>query len=292
MYKSKTHFYIYNFCRYFIATMILSYAFAKILGTQFISQPSVYDKPISSLSGFELTWFYYGYSYWYGEFIAGSQIVSSLLLFFRKTTRIGIILFLSIMVNIVILDFAYDIQGAKAMAVTLTVMALFVFFSDFPNFYQYFIVKEPLFKDDERPNWVNKFSKIKFIYIPLVCIGFYVMISTLKDRFMFKNEFYGTWQNENNNSEIDKLNFQFMHTFFVKNKCETKKENSGFYEIKKDSIVLYDIKPEFEDEISNSSLTQIDTSKMILYLKGKYKIKSNSLEIIGDSISYRFKKIR
>ena len=46
----RVHFYLHTFYRYFLATMILSYAFAKILGTRFTSQPSTYDKPISSLS--------------------------------------------------------------------------------------------------------------------------------------------------------------------------------------------------------------------------------------------------
>jgi len=59
----KIHFYLHTFCRYFLATIIISYAFAKILGTQFTSQPSTYDKPVGLLSGFELTWYYYGYSF-------------------------------------------------------------------------------------------------------------------------------------------------------------------------------------------------------------------------------------
>jgi len=90
---NKTHLYLYTFCRYFLATMIISYAAAKICETQFIAQPSVYDKPVGTLTGFQLTWYYYGYSYWYGLVIAFTQIISAILLFFRKTTRIGIIIF-------------------------------------------------------------------------------------------------------------------------------------------------------------------------------------------------------
>ena len=126
----KVHFYLHTFCRYFLATMILSYAFAKILGTQFTTQPSTYDQPVGSLSGFNLTWYYYGYSFSYGVFIAISQITSSLLLFFRKTTRVGVVLFLSFMVNILLVDYAYDIQGAKGMATIMTIMALFIFLSE------------------------------------------------------------------------------------------------------------------------------------------------------------------
>ncbi|MDM1380055.1 MAG: hypothetical protein ACRCVU_11985 [Flavobacterium sp.] len=168
----KLHLYLYTFCRYFIATIIISYAFAKLLETQFTTQPSVYDKPISSLSGFQLTWYYYGYSYWYGTIIAVTQIASSLLLFFRKTTRIGVILFLTYMVNIVMVDFAYDIEGAKGMATLLLAMGIFIFVSDYKVFFKLLIQEPPLFDTVERPNWFTKFSKVKYLYIPVVFIGF------------------------------------------------------------------------------------------------------------------------
>lgn len=197
----KIHYFTYTFCRYFLATMIISYAFAKIFETQFISQPSVYDKPIGNLSGFELTWFYYGYSYWYGLIIASTQIISSMLLFFRQTTRIGIIIFLTFMINILLMDFAYDIDGAKGMAVVLTIMALFVFLSDYKELIKYFLKTPPLF-EEQRTAKINKISKLKFVYIPLVFVGFFVLIITLKDKFLSQNQFFGAWENVENNERI------------------------------------------------------------------------------------------
>ena len=113
MNREKMHLILHTVARYFLASIILMYAVAKILGTQFSSSPSVWDKSVGELSGFELTWFYFGYSFWYGVFIATSQILAASLLFFRRTTRLGITLYLSIMVNILVIDFTYDIRGAK-----------------------------------------------------------------------------------------------------------------------------------------------------------------------------------
>ncbi|MEM1216291.1 MAG: hypothetical protein AAGJ82_11430, partial [Bacteroidota bacterium] len=103
---TKLHPILHTIARYFLASIILMYAVGKIMGTQFSSSPSIWDKNIGELSGFELTWFYFGYSFWYGVFIAGSQIIAACLLFFKQTTRLGIVLYLSIMVNILVLDFA------------------------------------------------------------------------------------------------------------------------------------------------------------------------------------------
>jgi len=151
----KTHPITHTIARYFLATVILMYAIAKIMGTQFSSASSIWDKTVGELSGFELTWFFYGYSFWYGVFIASSQIIAAFLLFFKKTTRLGIVLYLSIMINILVLDFTYGVDAAIGMAVVLTIVALYVFLSKFTLFYDYFITKPPLFDNTDRPNWIN-----------------------------------------------------------------------------------------------------------------------------------------
>lgn len=270
----KIHYFTYTFCRYFLATMIISYALAKIFETQFISQPSVYDKPIGNLSGFELTWFYYGYSYWYGLIIASTQIISSLLLFFRQTTRIGIIIFLSFMINILLMDFAYDIDGAKGMAVVLTIMALFVFFSDYNELIKYFIKTPPLF-EKERTIKINKISKLKFIYIPLVFIGLFVLITTLKDKFLSQNQFFGAWENVKNN---ERIYFESANTFQKVNNSTFKPINSGTYTFEKDSIYLKE--------------TQEENQTPEIILKGKFNINNNELKIETTKGVKFYKRIR
>ena len=290
----KVHFYLYTFCRYFLATMILAYAFAKILGTQFVTQPATYDKPVGLLNGFELTWYYYGYSIWYGAFIAAAQIVSSLLLFFRKTTRVGIVLFLSFMVNILLVDFAYNIEGAKGLATTLTMMALFVFFSEFPLFFKYFLKEPPLFEDKARPDWVNKFSKIKWVYIPLVFVGLFILLSILKNKYMGINQFYGTWQNMDSSAPLSRLNFEAAHTFKVNGQFNHTKIAAGKYTFTKDSIILKAFTKEEQARL-NSDKTNVlnpDTTKMTILLKGKYQVNKNTLTIQTASHQIRYKRIR
>lgn len=283
----KVHFYLYTFCRYFLATFIISYAFAKILGTQFTSQPSVYDRPIGSLSGFQLTWYYYGYSYWYGLVIAVTQIISALLLFFRKTTRLGVILYLTFMVNITMVDFAYGIDEAKGMALILTLMALFILLSDYKLFYKYFITEPELFAEDERPNWLKKAKIVKFIYIPLVFIGIFFLLSAMKKKYMGMNEFYGTWENTANG---DRLHFEAGNSFQIMKKNEVKRLSSGIYNFSKDSLKLQIVS---DSEIfSNANNNSSKKPKPVYYLKGKYKLADQSLNITSDETVLNFKRIR
>lgn len=274
----KTHLFLYTFCRYFLATMIISYAFAKLFETQFVSQPSVYDKPIGTLNGFQLTWYYYGYSYWYGMVIAVTQIISALLLFFRRTTRIGIVLFLTFMVNILLVDFAYNIEGAKGMALTLTLMAIFVFLSDYKNLLKYFLAEPPLFSDEERPKWHIKLNKVKFAYIPLVFIGFFLLLTALKQKYMAKNQFSGTWENVEN---ADRLYFEAANTFQINKQFANSSYVNGEYRFTKDSLILK----------RSGKEKKVVADSTHLY-SGKYQLKGNELMVISGGKNTIFKKIR
>ena len=291
----KVHFFLHTFCRYFLATMILSYAFAKILGTQFTTQPSTYDQPVGSLNGFNLTWYYYGYSFSYGVFIAISQIASSLLLFFRKTTRVGVVLFLSFMVNILLVDYAYDIQGAKVMATIMTLMALFIFLSEYPLFIKYFLTEPPLFQETERPNWINKISKVKWVYIPLVFIGLFFGLSALKSKFMGKNQFYGTWQNTDTSARFKNFNFEVANIFKVNGNYNIAQIAKGQYSFTDDIITFTTFTKEYQTFLDNDKTNAVlnpDTSKMIAFLKGKYQINDKELIIQNDTSKIILKRIR
>ncbi|MHC0446415.1 hypothetical protein ACWA1F_13475 [Flavobacterium sp. 3-218] len=267
----KIHLFLHTFCRYTLATIIIMYAYGKLLKTQFVSQPSVYDMPIGSLDGFRLTWYYYGYCYWYPIVIASTQILSAVLLFFRKTTRIGIVLFLTFMVNILLTDFAYDIN-AKEVAITLTLMALFVFFSDYKVFLKYFLEEPPLYQNSDRPKWVNKISVIKFIYIPAVFIGFFVMFNTLKNEYMKEDKFYGTWENLQTK---ERLHFEDLNSFQINKTDQQKSIVNGEYSFTKDSLTLKSGDDNKKD-----------------YLKGKYKLHKADLIITTKTDNLKLIRIR
>jgi len=72
--------------RYGAALVLLVYGFAKINGSQFTILDSELDKPLGQVSGFWLTWYYFGFSKFYGNFLALAQIGGAVLLTFPRTT--------------------------------------------------------------------------------------------------------------------------------------------------------------------------------------------------------------
>lgn len=287
----KLHPIFHTIARYFLATVILMYAIAKIMGTQFSSAPSIWDRPIGELSGFQLTWFFYGYSFWYGVFIAGSQILAAFLLFFKRTTRLGIVLYLSIMVNILVLDLTYNISAAIGMAITLTVVAMYVFLSEFKAFYEFFIVKPPLFEDKDRPNWINKLSKFKFIYIALIIISFFAITYTLKDKVMSHNEFYGAWKPKNYD-KWNRIYFEPASTFSIRKGDNFEEVYSGKYKVNRDKNEIEFLA--FDNDYLKEDINVLspDSTRMKPILKIKYKFVAGDLKIVNDTLDIQLVRLK
>ncbi len=281
---------LHTIARYFLASIILMYAVAKLMGTQFSSSPSIWDKTIGELSGFELTWFFYGYSFWYGVFIASSQIIAAFLLFFRKTTRLGIVLYLSIMINILILDLTYEIDGAIGMAITLTVIAFLVFLAEFKSFYKFFIQEPPLYQENDRPQWLNKFSKVKYFYIPLLIIGLFALTYTLKKNVMTKNEFYGAWEPQNKN-DWSRIYFQEASTFSIRGINDLNQIYTGKYKIDRENQTINFMAFD-EDYVSEADVLNPDFDRMETVFKMHYLLEQNSMIIKNDSLKIELKKLK
>ena len=119
--SERVHAWLIGAIRYSIAYIVATYGFAKVLKTQFGMVYSRSDTMVGSLSGFELTWNYFGYSYKLAIILATLQIGGSILLLFRRTTLLGLCVLLPVMVNIVLINIFYSIAvGAFLVSILIT----------------------------------------------------------------------------------------------------------------------------------------------------------------------------
>lgn len=295
------------FCRYYIALQIFSYAFAKILKTQFnLGFSSTIDENVNSFNGLMLTWHYYGYSRTYGLVIAGVQIASALLLLFRKTERIGVILFLSIMVNILLINYFYEIDGAKPMSIRLTIMGFFLLFSDWKALTNFFLKSTS--KECIIPELIPAKMKVlywlKFIIIPSMILYGYIHINNLKEEYMVKNELFGVWEitPRNAKTKIDKLYIEFNNSIKVRDtsdnfyygkielddknkklKFKVKHYSDRAYNFIQDSLKKLTIKEENLKETKSNIREYYNSRKNTLpvELSFNYELKNDSLILIG-----------
>lgn len=130
--------------RYFIAFEISCYGFAKILRTQFTTPYSMADMPVGSLTGFELTWSYFGYSYTFAVILGMLQIGGAILLLFRRTSLLGVFVLLPVMVNIVLINVFYHIAiGAFMISLAITFGLIYLLMLRWPDLKKLFFALSP-----------------------------------------------------------------------------------------------------------------------------------------------------
>jgi hypothetical protein len=97
------------------------YGFAKLNHSQFTVLDSEVTKPMGEVSGFWLTWYYFGYSEVYGTLIALAQIGGAVLLAWPRTALLGALLLVPVFANIILIDIFYGI-GISPTAVALVIV--------------------------------------------------------------------------------------------------------------------------------------------------------------------------
>lgn len=126
------HAFLLGMMRYWLAYSISVYGFAKILKTQLQSPVYRLDMPLGDLNGFALTWYYFGYSYTLAVILGLFQVGGSVLLLFRRTTLMGVMVLLPVMINIVLINLFYDIAaGAFFNSIIYTLTLIYLLFNDF-----------------------------------------------------------------------------------------------------------------------------------------------------------------
>jgi len=118
--------------RFFLAYTIMLYGAAKVIDMQFSPRLSGLDTVVADMSPMAVAWSFFGYSFSYEFFIGCSQIVAALLLLFRKTSTLGAILMVTIMSNIVFVNFAYDVC-VKFFSCAYLVMSIYLLLDDAPR---------------------------------------------------------------------------------------------------------------------------------------------------------------
>lgn len=99
-----------TYTRYFVAMIIFSYGMAKVIPTQFV-EPSYTQlmKTYGDSSPMNLLWTFMGYSTPYQIFGGVMEVIAALLLLFRRTVLLGSLVMITVMTNVVAMNFAFDV---------------------------------------------------------------------------------------------------------------------------------------------------------------------------------------
>ena len=156
--------------RYFLGFILLGYGISKILDEQFHTLYTVFEKPLSAISGWQLAWRFFDYSYKYKLFIGLGQILGGLLLLNIRTALLGIIVSLPIMANIVFINFAFGIP-VTFFSMCYLLFLVYLLLCDYDRLYLFFIRNQAVPSKD-KPVRFSYLSKRSFRIVSNLFIAY------------------------------------------------------------------------------------------------------------------------
>ncbi len=87
-----------------------------------------------------LAWSFLGFSQGYNYVMGGAEILSGILLLFRRTTVLGALVTVGVAGNIMAINYCYDVP-VKLLSTALVIMALFLLGKDIRRLFNFFFFK-------------------------------------------------------------------------------------------------------------------------------------------------------
>jgi len=280
--------------RVFLCLAMILYGLAKVFKGQF-ADPSLelLLQPVGEMSPMGLAWAFMGHSMVYNIFIGSLEILGGLLLLYRKTSTLGSILILGIMVNVAIMNLTYDIP-VKLFSIHLVVMAFILLVANGKRVLNLFLKNEATEKVQHLDYIKNKLLLKIIRFIKKATIIIVAIAVTLQCFINFKateqlrsnSEIRGIWETTVFIKQNDTLAplltdyFRWRHLIIdYKEKAVVKKMN--------DAIDRYS----FEENTETKEIIFKKSSDSML-LKFTYSISnSNQLILKGDHLNISFKKV-
>ena len=162
--------------RYYVGVVMSVYGGFKVIESQFppISFAQL-SQPLGSMAPMGLLWAFMGYSTLYATFAGIGESVGAFLLFFRKTTTIGALILLTVLSNVALLNYAFDVP-VKQLSSNLLLASIVLAASDIKRIADVFFFNRSsrpadLSFDFRRP-WIYKTRRVlKPLIVFLAAVG-------------------------------------------------------------------------------------------------------------------------
>jgi hypothetical protein len=141
LYKSKVTAILYQFVVYYLALQLLKYGADKIFKNQFyIPEPNTLFTTVGNLEKDMLYWSAMGSSYSYNIFLGALEILAAVFILFKRTRLMGLLLSLGILVNVVAVNFGFNIS-VKLFSLLLLYLNIFLLLPYRKRLYQLLFLK-------------------------------------------------------------------------------------------------------------------------------------------------------
>ncbi len=142
LYRKKIFAVLYQFLMYYLALQLLKYGADKIFKNQFyIPEPNTLFTPMGKIEKDLLYWSSMGTSYGYNIFLGVLEIIAAIFILIKRSRLAGLLLSLGILVNVVAINFGFDIS-VKLFSLFLLFLNCCLLFPYRQWFYQLLLQKK------------------------------------------------------------------------------------------------------------------------------------------------------
>jgi hypothetical protein len=168
--------------RYYLASTLCMYGFSKIYHLQmpgpFLSQLVL---PFGDKSPMGLVWSYVGFSGAFSAFTGWAEVIAGVFLLFRRTTLLGAMLSAFVMLNVVMINFCFDVP-VKLYSSFLLLASLFLMAPDFGRMAGLFLLNKPVRAKTYRGYLHKRWLRISAVVLKCAFIAM-LFISQLQGTF-------------------------------------------------------------------------------------------------------------
>ncbi|QMU27822.1 hypothetical protein [Adhaeribacter radiodurans] len=177
---------------YALAFDIVSFGWKKVFGLQFRPVPlSIADIPTGEQVPSWLMWHFYGYSHTFGMIVASAQIIGSFLLLFRRTRLLGTIILLPVMVNILFINYFYQLGiGPLYQSIVLAFGLVYLLLAEYPRLVTFFFNAQESLPAISLGS--NKIKNAVRLLIMVLAFG-YIYLFYLRSQAARESELYGVY---------------------------------------------------------------------------------------------------
>lgn len=168
------------YLRYALAAIMLGYGFSKVFDLQFSPPgPSTLMETYGASSPMGLAWTFMGYSVAYTVFAGAMECLGGILLLFRRTATLGAMVTAAVMVNVVMMNFCFDIP-VKLYSVHLLLTAFVILGPSFGRLVDVLIFHRQTEPEDIRPPQWTGWRKWGRLSIKALLISYVMLFANIK----------------------------------------------------------------------------------------------------------------
>lgn len=213
--------------RFTLAFTLLSYGFAKIYPLQFMPPfLTQLTQTYGESSPMGILWTFMGASTAYTRFCGLAEVTGGVLLLFRRTTTAGALVATAAMLNVVVLNFCYDVP-VKLYSTHLVLMSVFLLLPDARALAHFFFLRRPAQLEGV---WVAPFER-RWLRIAAVALqvlviasvlynniwGGYKNLQQLSSTFLKHPPLYGIWNADSPAADWRQMVVQFASGMSLRN---------------------------------------------------------------------------